>query len=94
MNRKDGFAWAVIFAAMVGLTVAFTRDEVAPRYYWYDVAQTDSIRALLVAHPNSRLKLEERTKNHIWVSVMGPTAAKVAGSFEVEESFPCPPNCR
>lgn len=94
MNRKLLLAWGLIIASGVALTVAFTREDATPRYYWYSVAHTDSVRILLNANPGSRLKLEERTKNHIWVSVMrGDSAAKVAASFEVEESFPCPPIC-
>lgn len=69
-----------------------------PDYYWYDVAQTDSVRALLDAEPvgSVRLRLQFRPKGstHIWVGVMPvDSLAKLQAGFEVQESWPCPPRC-
>lgn len=100
MTPKRAVAYVGLMAVVgggifAGRSVLASRQQAA--YHWYGAAQTDSVRTLLNAYAPGTvlLKLEERTKDHIWVGVMrADSAVRVAGSFEVEESFPCPPLCR
>lgn len=88
---------AVVILAGLVLTVAFTREKPV-RYYWYDVAHVDSLRTILNQSGPAWMRLQERPKGsgHWWMQVnpVDTTAARLMALPEVEESFPCPPNCR
>lgn len=82
-----------------GIIAARSVTMERPQYFWYDVAQTDSVRTLLNAsEPGTvRLKFEERTKRHVWISVVPKdtvaTQLRKVAPFEVQESTWCPPLC-
>lgn len=81
----------------VGASAANTWRQ--PEYMWYDTPQTDSVRTLLnMSAPGTvRLKIEERTKRHSWITVVpvdtAATPLRLVAPFEVEESTWCPPLC-